>query len=125
VFLLTLPRFLYKIPNSGNPVKKNRNMRTNFYLLNFWILTIALTVHLLTIQIPNIISFGFLGIVGTVVIYSIVPIILLMLSKKKKNSENTSTQIFWGYFFSVINILLSLYLIIGGLGALFNPNYRF
>ena len=100
-------------------------MRTNFYLLNFWILTIALTVHLLTIQIPNIISFGFLGIVGTVVIYSIVPIILLMLSKKKKNSENTSTQIFWGYFFSVINILLSLYLIIGGLGALFNPNYRF
>ncbi|MHB9142320.1 MAG: hypothetical protein ACYC25_10635 [Paludibacter sp.] len=96
-------------------------MKTNFYSLNFWILTPALLLQFLTIQIPNISRFGFWGIIGTALIYSVIPIILWALSikyKKKGDYTNNSTQRLIGYFFTVITILFSLFYVLASFGAL-------
>jgi hypothetical protein len=96
-------------------------MKTNFYLLNFWILTPALLLQFLTIQFPNMSKFGFWGIIGTALIYSVIPIILWSLSikyKKKENFNNNSIQKIIGYFFTSITILFSLFYILGSFGAL-------
>lgn len=96
-------------------------MKTNFYSLNFWILTTALTLQFMTIQLPNISRFGFWGIIGAALIYSIIPIILWFLSikhKKKGEYNNNSTQKIIGYIFTLITILISLFFIIASFGAL-------
>jgi hypothetical protein len=96
-------------------------MKTNFYSLNFWILTTALTLQFLTIQLPNISRFGFGGIIGAALIYSIIPIILWLLSikhKKRGDYNNNSTQKVIGYIFTSISILFSLFFIIASFGAL-------
>ena len=86
-----------------------------------WILIPVLMLQFLTIQFPNINRFGFWGIIGAALIYSIIPIILWILSikhKKKGDYKNNSTQKIVGHFFTSITILFSLFFIIASFCAL-------
>ena len=95
----------------------------NLFLKTFWMLTISLASHFITMQFPWMFKLGFWSIVGGLILFSILPIILLFLSKKfdyKINQTTNKFYIFLKYVFFIISLILSLFLLLSSFGSLFD-----
>ncbi len=129
--------YLLSAPNSNNTIEKDildttrteNNVATkiNFFSIMFWVLTPSFIAHFFVMQMPNMLRFGFWGILGGIFIFSLIPTVLWILSKKYKNKKATLNNIYIniaGYFFVILSVCISLFYLLGSLAALIVQNHN-
>lgn len=137
IFFIIFSSYLLSIPNSNNTIEQDKlettntenkiATKTNFFSIMFWVLTPSFIAHFFVMQMPNMLRFGFWGILGGIFIFSIIPTVLWILSKKYENKKATMNNLYLniaGYFFVILSIGISLFYLLGSFAALIVQNHH-
>ncbi len=136
ILFIIFSSYLLSNPNSSNTIEQDKldttttdnkvATKTNFFSIMFWVLTPSIIVHFFVMQMPNMLRFGFWGILGGIFIFSLIPTVLWILSKKYENKKATMNNLYLnmaGYFFVILSICISLFYLLGSFAALAMQNH--